>query len=176
MNHELGVLEIDAPAARLLDPPADLALGLRRRQRKPLVGAPHRDPEALARAIAEIVQDRRGDAVQIEGGPADAYEKFATPNDPPDPLADGLGRGGRPEHELDSSHQRANGLDVEIGHGLAQIAHEPRHEPRPVLSFERDLLVVDDDRGHRAVTTRSRECRRDGSRPGPSQTADPTAD
>jgi hypothetical protein len=33
-----------------------------------------------------------------------------------------------------------------------QISHEAAEEPRPVLSFERDLLVVNDEGRHRLVS------------------------
>ena len=45
VDRQLRVPEVDVPAARHLDAAADLALDLRRRQRKTLVGAARRHPE-----------------------------------------------------------------------------------------------------------------------------------
>ena len=45
VNGELGIVQIDRPPPGFLDPAADLAFDLRRRQRKPLVRSARRDPE-----------------------------------------------------------------------------------------------------------------------------------
>ena len=74
MNGQLGVVEIDLPAARFLDPPADLALDLRRGQGKPLVGPAHRDAKRPRVLRAEIAQDLGGDGVDIERCPSRARE------------------------------------------------------------------------------------------------------
>ncbi len=39
----------------------------------------------------------------------------------------------------------ANGLHVEIGNGLPEMPDQAAQEPGPVLSLERELLIVDDD-------------------------------
>ena len=54
-----GVVEIDVPARRLLDEPADLALDLRRRERKALVGAARADAERRRLAVAEVARGSR---------------------------------------------------------------------------------------------------------------------
>src|SRR4029453_6675001 len=60
-------------------------------------------------------------------------------------IAPGIGT----EHDLDAPHQRAHALHVEVRRRAAQVAHETPEKPRTVLSLERELLIVDDDRIHR---------------------------
>jgi hypothetical protein len=45
-------------------------------------------------------------------------------------------------------HQRTNIDNVEVGQRAPEISHKAAEKPRPVLPFERNLLVVDDDRRH----------------------------
>ncbi len=47
------------------------------------------------------------------------------------------------QDDLDAPHEHAYRFHVEVGQRRAQIAHQPRHEPRAVLTFESDFLVVD---------------------------------
>src|SRR5690242_107229 len=65
VDDQLRIVEVYRPAARLLDAATDLALDLRRCQRKALVGATGRDAKAGARAIAQLVENRRGDRVEV---------------------------------------------------------------------------------------------------------------
>jgi hypothetical protein len=46
--------------------------------------------------------------------------------------------------QLDASHERTHAHVHALGR-VAQIADEPRDKPRPVLTLEGDLLVMDDD-------------------------------
>ena len=55
------------------------------------------------------------------------------------------------DHDLDPAHQRPHALHVEIGDRFSEVPHEARKEPRAVLPFERELLVVDDDGVHRTI-------------------------
>ena len=74
VDGQLGVVEIDVPAARFLDPAADLALDLRRGQGKPLVRPAHRDAERLGVLRPEIAQDLGGNGVDVERRPSRARE------------------------------------------------------------------------------------------------------
>ncbi len=60
-------------------------------------------------------------------------------------LAHHARRGVGTEHHFDTAHQRAHGAHVDEGQRSAQIAHEPAEKPRPVLTLERQFLVMDDD-------------------------------
>ena len=149
VHDELRMLEIDPPAARRLDAAADLALDLRRRQRKPLVGPPRRDAEAGAGAILpRSRRTSRAIASEIEPGASRRARSWRSRTC--------AGRARRPpraharaELDLDAPHQRAHRLHTSRSDTASpQVAHETGEEPRTVLSLERDLLVVDDDGAH----------------------------
>jgi hypothetical protein len=144
VNGQLGVREVHVPAARFLDAAADLPLDFRRGQRKTLVGSPGRDPERARIRGIEVGQDGARDLVHVERR-APGPGEVADAEDAAEALADRGPVGRRPEDDLDAPHQHADLPDVQIGHGLAQVPHESRDEPRAVLPLERDLLVVDDD-------------------------------
>ena len=140
-----GFAEIDVPAARLLDAAADLALDLRRRQRKPLVGAARRDAErSRLQSGVEVAQDLGGDRVDVERRPAgpgevgdaeDTRRGDRGPRSQSAPSASTTSM--RPMSGRTSRTPRSRGR-------LAQVAHQPRDEPRPVLALQRDFLVVND--------------------------------
>jgi hypothetical protein len=65
-----------------------------------------------------------------------------------EPVADDRPFASGAEHELDSPHQHANGLHVEVGRRLPQIPDEACDEPRPIPALECDFLVMNDDGGH----------------------------
>src|SRR5262249_37709744 len=54
----------------------------------------------------------------------------------------------RPQFDFDAPHQRAHGHHAKALQRNLQISNESLDEPRPVPSFERDLLVVNDDAVH----------------------------
>ena len=137
------IAQVDVPAARLLDAPADLALDFGRGHRKPLVRAPHRDAEGARIFRIEIAQDLGSDGVDVERrlpgagevpGAKDLRQSIAHPG----PV------GAVAEHDLDTPLERAHLPDIEVGGRLADVPDEPRHEPGPVPALERDLLIVDD--------------------------------
>ena len=66
VDRELRIVEVDGPSLRFLDAPADLALDLRRRERKSLVGALRRHAERGDAQIAEILENGLRDAVDVE--------------------------------------------------------------------------------------------------------------
>ena len=150
VDGERCLVEIDRPSARLLDAPADFALHLRRRHRKSLVRAPHADAKAAARSLAEVVEDRPCDGVDVERG-SSRVGKVRDAERPPHALARRLAAGAWTELNLDAPHQRAHGDDIEVRKRPPQIADKPAEEPRTVLPLERDLLVVDDDRIHQVA-------------------------
>ncbi len=112
-----------------------------------------------ARSVLKIAKNTvRVSSVEIQLGPRRVREIGDTER-PPDAFAHVFARRIGTKHHLDATHQRPHGLDVQIGNGAAKIADEPRQEPRTVLSFERDLLIVDDDRVHGdSITTRLPAC------------------
>src|SRR5438552_16429529 len=65
-DRELGIAEIDAPVARLLDPPADLSLDLWRAQGKSLVRALGRHAEGCGILRSEVVEDLAGNGIHVE--------------------------------------------------------------------------------------------------------------
>ena len=145
MDDQLGGAQVHLPAARLLDPPADLALDLRRGEREPLVRAACQHPEAAALPVAEVADDGRGDRLDLERRPL-RVGVVGDPEGAPDPLAHHFPVRAGAELELDAAHQDPDGRHVQIGHGAPQVAHESRDEPGTVLSLEGQLLVVNDKR------------------------------
>ena len=121
VNRQLGIVEIDVPALRLLDETADFALDLRRRERQAFVGAPCGHAERGRSPIAEVVEDRRGERLKFVRRPG-GIRKVRDAEDVPHPLAYGLpGRRGA-EVDLDAAHRRPDRPDVEVGQGGAQVA------------------------------------------------------
>jgi hypothetical protein len=114
---------------------------------KPLVGAARRQTERFGLPIAEILQDLDGNSVDIERRPP-GHREVADAEDPRQPLADRFPLGGRPENNLDSPHEHADALDVQVRRGLTDIPYEPRDEPRTVVPLEGDFLVMNDDGCH----------------------------
>ena len=152
VDGQLGVVQIDVPPARLLDPPADFALDLRRGHRKPLVGAPHRHAERSRVFGIEIAQDLAGDRVDVERCPSRAGEVPGTEH-----LRQAIPHAGPvgaiTEDDLDAPLEGAHLPDVEVRRRLPDVPDEPRHEPRPVLPLERDLRVVNDDGLHEMLNS-----------------------
>ena len=144
VNRQLGMRQVHRPVPRFLDPAADLTLDLGRRQRKALVGPARRQPERRRRRVAEIVEDCRGNRLDLERRPAGLRE-IADAEHSRQPIAHHAPVGRRAQDDLDTSHEHAHRLHVEVRQRRAQVAHQPRHEPRAVLSFKSDFLVVDDD-------------------------------
>ena len=69
VNGEVGLIKVDRPAFGLLDPAADFALDLWRREREPLVGALRRNPECRDLQLAEegkIIENRGRDDIDVE--------------------------------------------------------------------------------------------------------------
>src|SRR3954467_4535469 len=66
VNRQRGFIEVDRPAARFLDPAADLALDLRRCERETLVGTSRGQPEGRRVLRPEILEDLPGDRVDVE--------------------------------------------------------------------------------------------------------------
>ena len=134
------------PAARLLDAAADLALDLRRGQRKALVGAARRHAEAAAACGRRGRAGSRRSSASRSSGVRPAYEKLAMPNVRRMRSPTSSRRRVRPEHDLDAAHQRAHRCHVEVGDRARAGCGRAGRGTRPVLPLERDLLVVDDDR------------------------------
>jgi hypothetical protein len=153
MDGQLGMREVDRPAAGLLDPATHLALDFRRGERKPLVRAPRRDPERPALLIAEILQDVRRHRLDLQRR-APRFREVADPEHPRQPLAHHVPAGVRPQHQLDSPHQRPHRSHVEISGRRAQVANQLGDEPRAVLALEGDLLVVHDYGFHESCQCR----------------------
>src|SRR5438093_3128118 len=154
MNGELGIIEVDAPALCLFDESAHLTLDLRRRERKPLVGAPGGNPKRRGSGVAEVGEYRRCERAEIVRG-APGAGKIGNSEDATDAVARFVPtsrRAGRMKHrrrrelDFDPAHYRAHRGDVEVLENRAQVLDQPLDEPRPVASFERKLLVVDDYR------------------------------
>ncbi len=137
-----------SPCASLMQP-ADLALDLRRRERKPLVGAPRADAERRRLPIAEIVEDRRRQRVEVVRRRGRRSEKLAMPNTRRNAIARPRPTA-RPAPSSISIRPITDRTldDVEAGQRRPQVADEHLDEPRPVPPLERQLLVVNDDRVH----------------------------
>ena len=146
-----GCIEIDPPAGGLFDQAADLALDLRRRERKPLVGPARADAERLGLPVAERLEDGRGQRSK-SCGPRPAYEKLAMPNTRPNALAHLVPRRSGPSSISIRPMTERTLDDVEAGERRAQIADEHLNEPGAVPALERQLLVVHDDGVHESVT------------------------
>ena len=94
---------------RFLDPPADLALDLRRRQRKPLVGAARGHAERRAgRTVAEVARGSRCAIASKSSGARPAREKFAMPNTSRRRSRTASQSRVGTEHDLDPAHQHAH--------------------------------------------------------------------
>ena len=149
VDRELRLVEVDEPASRFLDPAADLAFDLRRGQREPLVGPAGARPGTCARSrVAEIVQDRRRDRVDVERraprlrevGHAEHARRCGRGR-PCQSAASPSTTSIRPMSTRTSRH-------ADVRRRLAQVARQPRDEPGAVVAFEGDFLVVDDDGFH----------------------------
>ena len=66
MNRQLWFREIHVPTASFLDPSADFALELRRRERKALIRAAHRDAKRRRVLWAEVAQNLLRDDFDVE--------------------------------------------------------------------------------------------------------------
>src|SRR5581483_5303036 len=66
----------------------------------------------------------------------------------PDAVTRRLPAGCLLEVDLDPSHDRPNAAHRNPAQRPPQVAHQHLHEPRTVLPFERELLVMDDYRLH----------------------------
>ena len=141
VNRQLRVRQVHRPVARFLDPAADLTLDLGRRQRKALVGAARRQPERRGRRVAEILEDGRGDRLDVERRPA-GFREVADAEHARQPIPHHAPVRRRAQDDLDTPHEHAYRFHVEVRQRCAQVAHQPRHEPRAVPAFESDFLVV----------------------------------
>ncbi len=148
VDGQLGVVEIDLPAARFLDPPADLALDLRRGQRKALVGPAHRDAErprvlgARGRAGSRR-RWRRRRAAPVRRARSSRRRR-------PSP-ADRARRPSRRRQPSTTSTRPCSARTCRTPRSAvaSRILRTSRDdEPRPVVALERDLRVVDDDGLH----------------------------
>ena len=147
MNRQLRLRQVHVPAASFLDPSADFTLELRRRQRKALVGAAHRDAKRPRIVRAEVAQNLLRNHFDIELR-SPGTSKVRGAKDIRQAIANGRPFRGLTEDDLDAPLQRTHALDVEVRRRLAEIANETRHEPRPVPALERDFLVVNHYRFH----------------------------
>ena len=153
VDDELGVAEVDPPAARFLDASADLALNLRRGERKPLVGPPRGHAKAAACAIAEVAKDRGAQQLDV-GRTRSRVREVGDAEHMADSFADLVAARERTEHDFDPSHQRANARHLQVRQGTTDVAHEPAQEPGTVLPLEGNLLIVDDNGVHRGICNR----------------------
>ena len=155
VNGEVGLAEVDLPAARVLDAPAHFALDLRRRQRKAFVGAPRGDAKTRRAHVTKIGEDRCGQRVDIEHR-ASRARKVCDAERVADAVGNSVPGRGRAEHELDAPHARYDLPHVEIARGMAKVAHQPTDEPGPVAPFQCDLLVMNDDGIHETASAARR--------------------
>src|SRR5262245_36297062 len=66
----------------------------------------------------------------------------------PEPLAHLVAGCRRPEHDLNTPHQRPHGGHVKIRHGAADVAQQPTEEPGAIFPLEGDFLIMDNDGVH----------------------------
>src|SRR4029453_6746247 len=121
-----------------------LAFDLWRRHWKTFVGASNADAKAAARPIAEVVENRPRNSIYVEHR-APGEGEVRNPERATDALTRRFPAGSRSQPDFYPPHQRTNVDDVEVGKRATKISHKAGEEPRPVLPFERNLLVMDDD-------------------------------
>ena len=140
-------VEVDPPPLGRLDAAPQVPLDLRRRQGKPLVGAPGRHPEAVRLDPVELGEHGVRDGVEVAGG-GDRPQEVGDAGHAGEPLAHLGPVAVRRVLQLEAAHQGAHPDPVDPGHRGPDVGEEPLDEPRAVASLEGDLLIVDDDRGH----------------------------
>ena len=150
VNRQRRLVEIDVPTLRLLDEPAHFALDLRRRERQPLVGSRRRHAERLGLPVAQVGQDGGPRAAENRAarGPRRKSSRCRTRagSDPsPRPTRPACSRGRARSRCAPSPTAPTPRAARQRG---LQIAHEQLNEPRTVLPLQRELFVVNNDRGH----------------------------
>jgi hypothetical protein len=145
-DDEIGVIEIDLPAARGPDARPEIARQLGRRHRELRVGAAHQHAEALGRFLRrqprhnrvghafEIERDARGDGIIGDAEHArqaieDLRQRFVLP-----------------EHDLDAANHGPHLFHVQAGQRGVDVANKAADEPRAVLALERDFRIMDEHR------------------------------
>ena len=142
-----GVLEIDAPAPRLLDDPAHFAFDLRRRERQPLVGTRGRDAERVGLTAAQVGENCGRQRAEVVRAPIGVRE-VRDAEHPPQPIPHLVPRRVRSQLELDPAGNRSHRRHVQPGERAFDIANQQLNEPRAVLALQRKFLVVNNDRLH----------------------------
>ena len=150
VNGEGRTAQIDAPSGRLFDEPADLALDLRRGERKALVGPPGADTERRHLFTAERPENIGGHRLEVVTG-SGGLGKIGDAEDAADPVAHFLPVRIGLEIDLDATHDRPYARHVQPPERGPKVPDQPLDEPGAVASLQRQLLVVNDDRGHRAL-------------------------
>ena len=145
-----GGREVHLPALRQLDPPAHLALDLRRLHREPLVGALDRHAERRRVDVAEVAPGWRRRSPRCRAARARPARSWRSPKTRAQPLAHLLV--GRRRARATISMRPISGRTARTSRSEVawrRFCDEPRDEPGPVLPLERDFLVVDDDEFNR---------------------------
>ena len=104
VNDEVGMFEVDLPAARVLDAPADFPLDLRRGQMKTLVGPARLNTEAATGPPFEIPQDGDGQHIEVQRRPARVRE-IRDAKRLSDSLTHVFACHTRTEHDFDATHE-----------------------------------------------------------------------
>src|SRR5262249_37138734 len=139
--------EVDAPAARLLDPAPDFPLDLRGGEGKSFVGAPGADAEGFGMLALEIAKNDRRQLVQVEGTPSCTRE-VRDPENMPQTIAGARPRALVLELDLHTTHHGPDRSDRKTRQCRLDVADQQLDEPGPVFALQRKLLVVDDDGCH----------------------------
>ena len=146
-----GCERLTGQPVAVLHAPADDALDLRRRNRKPLVGASRGDPETSSRYALRRRRPRAAAIASRSGATrAGAREKLPMPGSRASRArTSSQSRAGPEPHHDPAEHEPHVGRRRGRPSSASNRPHEHADEPRPVAALERQFAVVNDDGGHR---------------------------
>jgi type IV secretory pathway ATPase VirB11/archaellum biosynthesis ATPase len=98
----------------------------------------------VARPIPEVVENRPRESIDVEHRTPRKRE-VRNPERATNALARRFPARSGTKPDFYTPHQRAHLEDVEVRERTPKIADKTAEEPRPVLPFQRNLLVMNDD-------------------------------